>query len=38
VVFLIPHSLFGSELDYSNASASLSFIHFKISHTFILLA
>ena len=38
VVFLIPHSLFGSELDYSNAPASQSYIHIKITHTFLLLA
>ncbi|MDH4220919.1 MAG: hypothetical protein OEY18_04905 [Candidatus Aminicenantes bacterium] len=34
IVFLIPHSLLGSELDYSNASASQPLIHFTITHTF----
>jgi hypothetical protein len=37
VVFLIPHSLFGSELDYSKVSASQSFVYPKIIPTFHLL-
>jgi hypothetical protein len=35
IVFLIPHSLLGSELDYSNVTASQSLIHLTITQTFL---